>query len=278
MRELDQLIKAADPMPDAPAQGPGARDLRDRITAFEPERRRRWRRRPLALAAATAAAGALLAVLVAPPTTASALEFRRSGDDYLVKVTDMYADPAKYRQEFRERGIDLGLTIEPASPTRIGEIISVAFPSVDGPDPARSVRPVEQKECPDGWGTCAVTLLVPSGYPGGQEVTLGRPAKPGERYVAGGWVGARGEVLACVPFREMTVAQVRAELAERGISDVTARPAEQKGKAGQVPESWWVADALALGPGEVELMAAPEKGRGQALADLYETGLSGCPK
>jgi hypothetical protein len=274
MREPDQLIKAIDPMPDAPAQGPGARDLRDRVTAFEPERRRRWRR-PLTLAALTTAvaSAALLAVVVAPPPQAGALEISRSGDDYVVEVKDVYADPEKYRQEFRDRGIDLGLSIEPVSPSMVGGIVRIHLEGKErGWDLNQQVDFTEGEKCQNRSGTCLLSFRVPSGYRGGvRTLAIGRPAQPGERYETTGWMGDRGEILECVPFLDMTVAQVRAKLAEKGVSDVLVHPVE-------AAEDWWVTQADSPQQGKAVLTAAPEKQQDPIFLKAYKKSLSQCPK
>lgn len=98
MSDIDNLIRAIDPVPHAPDQGPGARELRESIMATrEPRQRTVWRRLPwrtgaIGLAAAAAATAVFLGQ-VAP--TASPSPAATTGVTSLTGTSILLAAAAK---------------------------------------------------------------------------------------------------------------------------------------------------------------------------------------
>ncbi|MGP4103809.1 hypothetical protein [Nonomuraea sp. KM90] len=56
---------------------------------------------------------------IAPP---AALAFQRSGDDWIVTVKDLYADPEHFASEYNARGFDIRRSTTPGSPCATGHV------------------------------------------------------------------------------------------------------------------------------------------------------------
>ncbi|MER7132431.1 hypothetical protein [Streptosporangium saharense] len=277
MNRIDRLVAAIDPVPHAPEQGRDARELFDEIVAT-PVRARRRVRWPVVVPVATALAVAVVMGVVFIPgdapsgiAPAAALAFQRSGDDWIVTVKDLYADPERFASEFRARGLDIRLWITPGSPSTVGHVTGRTISEGDGIEE-------EPVECESPGGRCAVSLRIPAGFRGSEQIWFARPARPGEQYESAGDVDATGELLHCVPFRGMTVDEVRAVLAGRDGSIAEFRVGERSDPAQHVPGDWFVQDAVPTAPGQVIVWAQPDRVKlGPELTAYVEKKLAGCP-
>nr|WP_055504274.1 hypothetical protein [Nonomuraea pusilla] len=227
---------------------------------------RRWsRRRWLILIPVTAllAGAAVLAPVIHPgdvgPMTlgpAKALAFTRNGDYIDVRIVDPDADPRRYRQDFAAHGLNVKLTMEPASPSLVGALVSVSSPGrmvvfhpdefeiQDGTRSAR-IKKIEGGGCGNHW--CLAGVSIPVGLRSPFEIIFGRAARPGERYEVAGDPTARGEILEGMKLENWTVGEVRAILRERHATvsdyykastsnDWTKYPLPAR----DVPDGWYV--------------------------------------
>ncbi|MBN6057160.1 hypothetical protein JYK22_34875, partial [Nonomuraea sp. RK-328] len=276
--KIERMVAAIDPAPHAPGQGQGARELFHEIVATPVKARRRRRWPVLVPVAALIAAAIVMGVAflpaeaprgIAPP---AALAFTRSGDDWIVTVKDLYADPERFESEFRARGFDIHLSIAPGSPSTVGH--------VTGGESSEGARIEEESvACESPGGMCAVALRIPADFTGNANIYFARPARPGERYESAGDVDATGELLHCVPFRGMTVDETRAVLAERSGSIEEFRVGKKSERARQVPGNWFVEDAVPSAPGQVLVWAQPDRVKlSPEAARREKTKMAGCPK
>ncbi|MEU1734177.1 hypothetical protein [Streptosporangium sp. NPDC020145] len=279
MSKIDRLVTAIDPVPHAPEQGQDARELFHEIVATQVKARRRVRWPVLIPVAAVLAAAAVTGVAFMPTdapsgiTPAAALAFQRSGDDWIVTVKNLYASPERFASEFRARGFDIRLSIAPGSPSTVGH--------VTGGEVTEGTTRIEEEsvECESPGGRCAVSFRIPAEFQGSAQIWLARPARPGERYESAGDVDATGELLHCVPFRGMTVDEVRGVLAERDGSIEEFRVGKRSERAQQVPGNWFVKDAVPTAPGRVLVWAQPDRVKfTPELTTYVEKKMAGCPK
>uniref|UniRef100_UPI003F49B1E3 hypothetical protein n=1 Tax=Nonomuraea bangladeshensis TaxID=404385 RepID=UPI003F49B1E3 len=254
MSKIDRLVTAIDPAPHAPEHGQDAQELFRRIVATPVKARRRVRWPVVIPVAAMLAAVAVMGVAFIPTgapggvAPAAALAFERSGADWIVTVKDLYADPERFASEFKARGLDIRLMIAPGSPSIVGHVTAT-----DNSEGAGIEE--ESVECESG--RCTASFRIPGDFKGSAQISFARPARPGERYVSAGDAEATGELLHCVPFRGMTVDEVRAVLAERDGSIEEFRVGKRSDRAQQVPGNWFVTDAVPSAPGQVLVWAQP---------------------
>ncbi|WP_433222929.1 hypothetical protein [Microtetraspora malaysiensis] len=278
MSEIGRTVAAIDPAPHAPEQGQGARELFHEIVATPVKARRRVRWPVLIPVATVLAAAAVLSVVFIPADApsgiapAAALAFQRSGDDWIVSVKDLYADPERFAAEFKARGFDISLSIAPGSPSTAGHVTGGEFSE------GANIEE-ESVDCESPGGRCAVSFRVPVGFTGSAQIWFARPARPGERYASAGDADATGELLHCVPFRGMTVDEVRAVLAKRDGSIEDFRVGERSDRAQQVPGNWFVKDAVPMAPGQVVVWAQPDRVQLTPEQTTYvKKRTAGCPK
>ncbi|MFI9557505.1 hypothetical protein [Nonomuraea endophytica] len=256
MSKVDRMLRAIDPAPIAPQEGRGARELLEEIVATPVEVRRRWNWPVLLPLAAVIALVAVVGVAFlpkkAPIAPSAALAFQRSGDDWIVTVTDLYVDPERYREEFRARGLDIELSFTPGSPSIVGGIVYMSTTEIVSLTGTCAADPTG----------CAISLRIPAKLSEKAAIVLARPAKPGEEYDSLGYVNAPGELLHCVAFENMTVGELREALAKRdgSITDFRVMVGRESRKvaATQVPDSWFVHSALPHALGEVRIWVDPE--------------------
>ncbi|GAA1537794.1 hypothetical protein GCM10009678_20220 [Actinomadura kijaniata] len=275
---LEEIVRCAEPAHAVPPAGDGSRELLDEITArprpAARPRRDRWRLAvPLtvALAAAAVLAGWLLPLGPAlGPRPAAALDIRREGGFYIVTVKDAFAAPERYAAQLRARGLDIGLSVQPVSPSMEGMIFTPYDPRLNGvPEQERSRRPdaIVPIARPGACATadrCVIGVRIPvdyraykgPDYTGPAMISLGRRARPGERHRGFARLSTPGEPLACRAFIGRTVDQVTAMLRRRGVTvGVFAVP--QKGSHPSVPGTWRVHDGWLTEPGKALLVADP---------------------
>lgn len=134
-------------------------------------------------------------------------------------------------------------------------------------------------ECESPGGRCVVSFRIPADFKNSAQIDFARPARPGERYRTAGDVDATGELLHCVPFRGMTVDEVRAALAERDGSIEEFRVGKRSDRAQQVPGSWFVEDAVPTSPGQVLVWAQPDRVKFTPEQTSYvNKRMAGCPR
>jgi hypothetical protein len=249
-------------------------DLAEHITMAEPARtrparahRRAARRRVLILtpvAAALAVAGLVITSLgspgqkvgpisVGPPKAqAAVLSFSRHGGYLDVIVKNPLADARRYRAAFAKYGLDISLTLVPASPSLVGTLVYM--------EAGKGITPISaQGKCFTGGGgyTCPVGVRVALDYKGSAVITFGRPPRPGERYETTGPVTAQGEAMhGMTGYVGKTAAAVAALLAKRHVTvaDYWFQNSRCEGvNRKSMPGSWFVTGADPWAPGEVAL-------------------------
>ncbi|MCC5577998.1 hypothetical protein IMZ11_20435 [Microtetraspora sp. AC03309] len=255
---LDRLVERIAPDP-GPGMTPLALDLLDEITSAAPAtpaRPRRWRswfvrsgeRRPRLVAAAGALA-ALLAVTAGLGVTpaSAALDIEREGDEYVVTVNDLFAEPAMYQRELRARGLSIELQVIPVSAGTVGQLLVL-----DGTRTGSGVTRMQAPgECARSFG-CPIGLRIPVNYRKDVVVFLGRPARAGERYGLMISIDSPGEPFHCVDFINKTVAEVEPMLRARGLKGTfTAYQAKT------VPGDWYVYAGTLTAPGEALMVTNP---------------------
>lgn len=293
-RDIDPLIGRIAPTTDARAaellSEETAADLADRITRTAPEPRPQRTRRPRKLlvgvplaAAAVACAAVTVAVTAqderAPRTPravattsatpkyelASALTFTRKGEYINVRVRDPLADPERYKAEFAAHGLDVELSLVPASPSIVGTL--VAMDTSEGTTP-RDIKPITAEgECRTGGGGdhCPVGVRVSTDFEGTASLVFGRQARADEKYNSSAPVTAPGEAMHGMTFRNHRVGEVLAALRERNVTVPEYRVMDgnvsKDVPPDQVPPTWYVHDAVGWAKNEVMLFVGPERSK-----------------
>ena len=160
-----------------------------------------------------------------------------------VIVRDPLADQASYNAEFNEHGLDITLSLVPASPSLVGTVVEI---STSGPD-GNSITTITAKgRCWTGGGgsECPVGLRVPVGFRGQASLVFGRAARPGEQYESTTSASAPGEVMHGLNYVGKRVSTVLAMLARRHVTVATYRDDGRALTARQVPGTWYVYDAV----------------------------------
>ncbi|MFI0479159.1 hypothetical protein [Actinomadura sp. 9N215] len=291
-RDLDTLIGRLAPVTDDRAEqllsDEAAAGLADRITAAASDpapfggagasARPRGRRRVLVTVglplATAAAAGTAVAVLVARDepsqpsprvaprvTLAAALAFSAQGDHIDVRVRDPLADPKRYRAEFKARGLDVTLSLVPASPSIVGTVVMESTSEGTGENDVKAITAKGECETGGGGDECPVGVRIRTDYTGSAEIVFGRAARPGEKYNSSAPVTAPGEEMHGMTFRNHRVGDVLAALKERNVTVPEYRATDGKENnvltPDQVPSAWYVHDAVAWAKGQVLLFVGP---------------------
>ncbi|MGW4411619.1 hypothetical protein ACWEJ6_46885 [Nonomuraea sp. NPDC004702] len=285
LEQLTRLFQAHDPARHVQAR-PG--DLTATLeailgdsasTSTSAKPRRRWiRRRWLTLVPMTVVLVSMaiaLPVLLQPQEVgpfvvgpAKALAFAKNGDYIDVRIVDPDADPRRFREDFAAHGLNVTLTMEPASPSLVGTLASVSAPqrtvtfhpdgfTIEGEPDDNRIKLIEGTGCGRTW--CQAGVSIPANLRSPFELILGRPARPGERYELTGDPTARGEILEGAELANRTVAEVKALLRERGatLESYHQAPPEPRTRDGagwdytahvlrpkDVPDVWYVHEAF----------------------------------
>jgi len=155
-----------------------------------------------ALAAVAVAAGLIASSAMRPQAAAAGVSFRTGADgDIVATVTDPFVAESKLKAAFAEHGLDITVNLLPVSPSLVGTVV---FISDSGG--ASAIQPLQGGSCVTGGGACSIGLKIPATFTGSGDITLGRPAKPGETYESTASAFAPGEVLHCSGLRGALVA------------------------------------------------------------------------
>lgn len=194
-------------------------------------------------------------VTVGPPRAqAAVMSVTRHGGYLDVIVTNPLADARKYREEFAKLGLNIKLTLVPASPSLVGTLVYAETPA--------SIKPITAVgKCWEGGGAsaCPVGVRVPLDFKGSAVLTFGRAARPGELYETTGPVTAKGEAMHGMTFIGKTAAAVIAMLASRHVTvgNYWFQNAKCEGvNRRSMPGSWYVSGADPFAPGEVSLQVS----------------------
>ncbi|MFD0480708.1 hypothetical protein ACFQ0B_80725 [Nonomuraea thailandensis] len=134
----------------------------------------------------------------------------RDGNDYVFYFTKGDPDPESLRKAFRSVGLDVSVTLVPVSPRD-------PFPYFSLVRNGGIQTSYRSAECAERVGGCLGSMRVSAELTGPAEFRLGRPARPGEPYVASVDATLPGEVLAGVQIDGKTAAEVVRIARERGL-------------------------------------------------------------
>jgi hypothetical protein len=135
--------------------------------------------------------------------------FPKSGPDsgYIVAtVTNPFAAQSSLNAAFQAAHLNITVILEPASPSVVGTVLGTSTStSSTGPQ----IQAVGSRGAcvTGGGGPCNLEIKIPRDYSGQGTIELGRPAKPGEAYVATTSSFAPGEALHCSGLLNEQVAQ-----------------------------------------------------------------------
>ncbi|QYC42149.1 hypothetical protein Nocox_22725 [Nonomuraea coxensis DSM 45129] len=261
MHDLDRLVASLAPDP-GPGMTPTARELMDEITARPvtaqaraPRRRRAWAAVPVLATLAT-----LFSFGVAQAPASAALDIRLVDGDYVITVKDLMAEPEVYQRELKARGLDITLAVVPTSASQAGQIFVLhdldrlragqAVPA-EGP-----ITTIDAPGSCERSGGCPIGVKVPADFDKKARITLGRRARPGEKYKMPPGIAMPGEPLHCVAYVNKTVAEVAAMLRERGVTP--AYVADWQHAQPSAPAGWYVHDGVMSADGEALLLVGPE--------------------
>jgi len=222
----------------------------------------------LGLAAAALLAGA---IVVAPSLfgasgqvyAGQAVTIDRVGDEYAFYFTDGDPDPVELQKAFHKVGLDnLTVTLIPVSP-RLPPGSVFGFEKTD-PD-ARATFAGDG--CPGRIADCVTAFRVTADIEGPAEISLSRPAKPGERYAYPADASLPGEALAGVRLRGRSMAEAARVVREHDLKvayglDWPLRDGEGVRSEDDVPASrvdpgWPVTTAQTHNDGVIVLRAEP---------------------
>ncbi|MEV7808108.1 hypothetical protein AB0O28_34690 [Microbispora sp. NPDC088329] len=183
-----------------------------------------------------------------PAPASAALDIRREGDHYVVMVRDLFAAPASYQRELRERGLDVEVRLVPVSPASAGQVMYF-----DGTRHHSEITAIKARgEC-TRFGGCAIGFRIPVRFHGEAIVLLGRAARAGERYGILEAVDMEGQPFHCVDYVNKTVAEVLPLLRERGVR-VEFTSYATKGPRPSAPADWYVYEGVMVADGQALML------------------------
>ncbi|GIH52428.1 hypothetical protein SAMN05421833_12440 [Microbispora rosea] len=186
-----------------------------------------------------------------PAPAAAALDIRREGDHYVVMVRDLFAAPASYQRELRQRGLDVDVRLVPIAAASVGHALYF-----DGTRDFSAIRPIEAPgECVR-MALCPIGFRIPVGFRGHATVLIGRAARPGERYGVLEAIDMEGQPFHCVDYVNKTVAEVLPLLRERGLRAEFTSPAT-KGPRPSAPADWYVYEGVMVADGQALMLVNP---------------------
>ncbi len=201
-------------------------EMLEAIVGDHPRRRRVRRSRAYSLAALVVAAAVATTVLVStggsglhvapePAAAAEGVRFEAgTKGDIIAYVTDPYAASRNLSAAFSQRGFDITLSMLPVSPSLVGTVVYI------GSDLGNEnlIRTLSGGSCATGGGSCPIGLDISGRFRGAAQVTLGRPARLGERYASSTSAFGPGEPLHCTGLLDATVGRLRAVLATKHLN------------------------------------------------------------
>jgi hypothetical protein len=231
-------------------------DLARQITATPvpgPAPRRAWpaKRRALLLGAPLATLATVAALLVIIMLTPGA-----NGPDSqaAIQAVDFIKDLARHH-------IDITLHLTPVPPSLVGYI---DIETGGGSTALSEIKPVTKPgSC--GLTDCPIGFTIPDDFHGQATMWIGRPARPGEQYLAAGSAFNRGEplygltdqiyehplseVLPVLAQHHVTIAQCR----EEGVANAGSGICDPS----DMPATWYVRDVTPWAPNQVLLTIGP---------------------
>lgn len=222
-----------------------------------------WRRpRLLPGLALAVAAGGLIVLLVmtasliigADPVAAD-VTVTRSGDEWVVRIHDASTTPEAVEAALRAEGLRASVNGVAVGPSRVGEFVNTGGALLEGPDPTSS----DSIRVPVTAG--AVALMV------------GRPAEPGESYLAPSDAYADDEPLECSGLWGLPAPDAVPELRRR-VGQVELVRADGQ-PASEPPEEGFVTDAVMTSADSVRVYISDEAA--SPFREPLSNGSAQCP-
>jgi len=219
----------------------------------------------------------------------SAIEIEKEDGYWVARIKDPLADHERYAEGFRAVGLDVRLSLVPASPADVGRLVRLdASKTKAGPPQGGDGTPAprvymdisageEPSGCRIGQGDCRLAVRISQDLQGAVSGELGRPAQQGEPYRYPALATDPGEVLQGVDAHERPVAEVLDEVEKRDLRVVYERVTShdegpsnyvtQQGynltfapiDASEVGPDWVVWQARSVQDGVIQLQVSPEK-------------------
>jgi hypothetical protein len=105
------------------------------------------------------------------------VDFTRWHGSLVVKITDPGSPVSELNAIFRAHGLHIKINVIPVPPELVGTIIYSDVPAA---------RELQGGSCQmNESGRCWIGFILPSGFTGSGNLTIGRPARPGEHYQSG---------------------------------------------------------------------------------------------
>ncbi|MGH9070322.1 MAG: hypothetical protein ACRDX8_03915 [Acidimicrobiales bacterium] len=213
-----------------------------------------------------------------------------NGSDVAV-ITEPLAAKSQLDATFRRHGFDISVNVVPVSPSLVGSIVYSDI----------GVEPLQSGACfGGGGGGCWVGLVIPNGFTGQGNVTVGRAARPGEAYASTADAFGPGEVLHCsgllnapvsdalpvlkatslkVVWAETSPANTQAPLSNGATSTRAPEPVGPEPVASpkiteSPPAGSYVVSAIPISSTTVQVDTSPQPGK--ANASLIGAASQGC--
>ncbi|KAA9378105.1 hypothetical protein F5972_14450 [Microbispora cellulosiformans] len=198
-----------------------------------------------------------------PAPASAALDIRREGGHYVVMVRDLFADPATYQRELRQRGLDVEVRIVPTAPASAGRALYV-----DGTRDNSAITAIQAPGTCVRFAGCPTGFRIPVDFRGHAEVLIGRAARPGERYGLMEHIDMEGMPFHCVDFLNRTVGEVLPLLREHGVrAEFTSYTAH--GARRPAPAGWYVLEGIMVADGQALLLVGPAPNPRPRARDAY---------
>jgi hypothetical protein len=104
------------------------------------------------------------------------VEFTRRDGSLIVKITDPDSPVSQLNAIFKAYGLHIKINVIPVSPGLVGTIIYSDIPAT---------QELRGGNCQmGGGGRCWIGFILPAGFTGSGDLTIGRQARPGELYMS----------------------------------------------------------------------------------------------
>lgn len=204
MQQIEEALARANPVP---AQELGrsaisveAKALHDRILNTPPDGGRHHtasatiprgfqptRKAWAAIGAAAAVAAIVISAQVSGPRPAARpyparlpanlVEFTRRDGTLTVKITDPRPQASQLTAIFKAHGLNINVSVIPVPPSLVGTIVYSDIPTT---------AELQGGICKlNETGRCWIGFVLPAGFKGSGDLTVGRQARPGEKYESG---------------------------------------------------------------------------------------------
>jgi len=216
--------------------------------------------------------------------------FPKSGPDsgfIVATVTNPFAAQSSLNAAFQAAHLNITVILEPASPSVVGTVLGTSTStSRTGPQ----IEAVGSRGAcvTGGGGPCPIEIKIPRDYSGQGTIELGRPAKPGEAYVATTSSFAPGEALHCSGLLNEQVAEALPTIqadkitAYWGVPGNDPPPMLGATSGPQVPDTtappgnYYIVSADPIAAGIVWFRAAPDPPTVTDMQQAEQTYDQGC--